>query len=124
MDRQTALRIQELVRTLEADEANLDPRQASILHNARARLAEAEQTTGEFTSRYRGALQGVTLRGADELAGLAAGAVPGGMTQEQALEPRHPAAAAAAAAPTSPPGGGFCCPVASSEPPRIRARCR
>ena len=46
MDRQTALRIQELVRTLEADEANLDPRQASILQNARARLAEAEQTTG------------------------------------------------------------------------------
>ena len=87
MDRQTAQRIQDLVRRLEAfGEDKLGPNELNTLRNARARLAEAEQTTGEFTSRYRGALQGVTLRGADELAGLAAGAVPGGMTQEQALE--------------------------------------
>ena len=86
MDRQQARRIQELVRTLEANEANLDDRQRRALEAGRARLAEAEQTVGEFTSRYRGALQGVTLRGADELAGLAAGVIPGGMTREQATE--------------------------------------
>ena len=86
MDRETARRIQDLVKTLEADEANLDPRQLSILQNARSRLSEAQQTEAEFGSRYRGALQGVTLRGADELAGMAAGLVPGGMTREQMLE--------------------------------------
>ena len=87
MDRQTALRIQELVRTLEAfGEDNLGPNELNTLRNARARLAEAEQTTSEYTSRYRGALQGVTLRGADELAGMAAGLIPGGLTQEQMLE--------------------------------------
>jgi hypothetical protein len=86
MDRETARRIQDLVSTLEANEANLDSRQLSILQNARSRLAEAQQTTSEYTSRYRGALQGATLRGAEELAGLAAGAIPGGLTQEQMLE--------------------------------------
>jgi hypothetical protein len=86
MDRQQARRIQELVSTLEANEATLDDRQRRALEAGRARLAEAEQTIGEFSSRYRGALQGATLRGADELAGLAAGVIPGGLTREQMLE--------------------------------------
>lgn len=86
MDRETARRIQELVTTLSAQEADLNPRQKAILETARSRLAEAQQTTSEYTSRYRGMLQGVTLRGADELAGMAAGLIPGGLTQEQMLE--------------------------------------
>lgn len=85
MDRQQARRLQELVRMLEAA-PELDERQRRALEAGRARLAEAEQTVGEFSSRYRGALQGATLRGADELAGIGAGLVPGGMTREQATE--------------------------------------
>lgn len=86
MDLETARRIQDLVNDLGSREAELNPRQRIVLENARARLAEAERTETEFGSRYRGMLQGATLRGADELAGLVAGAVPGGMTQEQMLE--------------------------------------
>lgn len=86
MDLQQARRLQELVRTLEANEAILDDRQRRALDAGRAKLAEAQQTTSEYTSRYRGALQGATLRGADELAGFAAGLIPGGLTQEQMLE--------------------------------------
>lgn len=86
MDLETARRIQDLVNDLGSREAELNPRQRTVLENARSRLAEAQQTQSEFTSRYRGMLQGVTLRGADELAGMAAGLVPGGLTQEQMLE--------------------------------------
>lgn len=86
MDLETARRIQDLVNDLGSREAELNPRQRTVLENARSRLEEAQQTQSEFTSRYRGALQGVTLRGADELAGMAAGLVPGGLTQEQMLE--------------------------------------
>lgn len=86
MNLQEAQRLQALVATLEANESQLDDRQRRALEAGRARLAEAEQTVGEFRSRYRGALQGATLRGADELAGIGAGLVPGGLTREQRTE--------------------------------------
>lgn len=67
MDRQTAQRIQDIVNNLSAREADLDDRQLQILNQARSRLAEAQSTTQDYSSTYRGFGQGLTLRGGDEL---------------------------------------------------------
>ena len=67
MDRQTAQRIQDIVNNLSDREADLDDRQLQILNQARSRLAEAQSTTQDYSSTYRGFGQGLTLRGGDEL---------------------------------------------------------